>query len=779
MALKTILMFIFIVLQSNVIVVVFSSSTQKCVHSQRLALSQLRALNLHSKKVMEWNMEDDCCSWDGVSCDPATGYVIGLDLSFSMLSGEIFPIFNLHHLQTLNLSCNNFNNTPFPSRGFEELRNLTQTNFHGELPESIGNLQSLEVLDIFRCNLSGLIPSSLANLTSIIELNFRYNRFTGSLPPFHSISVPNLCGELEEFSNTSSSVLKKIYLNGNQLSGVVPKSIFELPNLIRLSLGSNNFNGSVKIEMLQNLKNLISLDLSSISLTDEENDDRSFDLPQLEELCLQKCNLSDFPIFLKNQVQLRSLNLSNNHIRGYVPSWLGNNTLERLDLSGNPLDFLEPSSAQGNNSFVSLYQLVMHSCNISKVPKFLKGLPALKYLDLSDNKIEGSLPSGICNMSHLKVLDASDNNLSGLILKCLFNLTSLSVLNLKGNRFDQMPSTFTFAYNNLRSLNINGNQLKGKLPRSLANCKMLEILDLGNNMISDTFPFWLEKLPSLKVLVLRNNMFYGEVKIPRTKFVLPSLHIIDLSSNNFTGKLSKYFLQSLTAMAMGGENKSLPSLIGKHDKYYHDSVTVVNKGYEMVLVKILTIFVSLDLSNNKFHCNVPEEIGELKSLVVLNLSQNVFYGQIPISLGELSQLESLDFSKNKFSRVIPPQLTSLTFLSVLNMSYNQLAGHIPLGNQFNTFTNSSYIGNAGLCGSPLSRKCSEDDDVPVAQDESLEGEEAMFDWTFAVAGCGFGLVVGLTIGFTFLAEWIIKWVVKQEQKKKQARRKKKKVQLTV
>ncbi|XP_019158156.1 PREDICTED: receptor-like protein 12 [Ipomoea nil] len=559
--------------------------------------------------------------------------------------------------------------------------------------------------------------------------------------------------------------------------------------------------------MLQNLKNLEALDLSSISLTVEENDDRSFHLPQLRGLYLQKCNLFDFPIFLKNQVQLTHLNLAQNHIRGYVPSWLGNNSnLEDLDLSGNPIDFLEPSSAMGNSSFTSLYSVKMHSCNISKFPTFLKGLDGLEYLDLSDNKLEGeipswiwrgqlnfvsishnflsvldefpsniplnvfaiylhgnsikgSLPSGICNMSYLNVLDVSDNNLSGLIPECLLKHAPLKVLNLKGNQYHQMPFNFTLA-RNLATLNINGNRLKGKLPRSLVNCKMLEILDLGNNMISDTFPFWLEKLPSLKVLVLR-NMFYGEVEIPMTKFVLPSLRIIDLSSNNFTGELSIYFLKSLSAMAMAGENKSLPSLIGEHDDYYHDSVTIVNKGYEMVLVKILTIFVSLDLSNNKFHGNVLEEIGELKSLIVLNLSRNAFDGKIPTSLGELSQLESLDFSHNKFSGTIPPQLTSLTFLEVLNMSYNQLAGQIPLGNQFNTFTNSSYIGNAGLCGTPLSRKCSEDDDVPVAQDESLEGEEAMFDWTFAVAGCGFGLVVGLTIGFTFLADWIIKWVVKQ------------------
>ncbi|XP_031115748.1 receptor-like protein 48 [Ipomoea triloba] len=761
-----------------------------------------------------------------------------------------FPenVFVLPKLKTIDISYNDLLSgqiPEFPNQTSLQIISLSHTNFSGELPKSIGNLQSLRSLDISSCKLSGLIPSSLANLTSIIWLDIGGNRFTGSLPPYHSTSVPNLSylnmssnlltggihssvftlpsledlllnnnkfnGELQEFSNASSSVLANLDLSGNQLSGVVPKSIYQLPNLIGLALATNNFNGSVKIEMLQNLKMLTLLDLSSNSLT-VESVDRSFHLPQLEDVYLQKCNLSDFPIFLKNQVrQLRDLNLAYNHIRGYVPSWLlGSNILEQLDLSGNTIDFLE-TSAQGNGSFMMLNTLVMRSCNISKFPKFLKGFDALQDLDLSDNKIEGeipswiwhnelqvvnishnllsvfdeiptnissytfslllhgnrikgSLPSRICNMSYLAFFDASDNNLSGLIPECLVKLETLSVLNLQGNRYHEMPSNFTFA-THLSTLNINGNHLKGKLPRSLANCKMLEILDLGNNMISDTFPFWLGKLTSLNVLILRNNMFYGEVEIPRTKFVLPSLIIIDLSSNNFTGKLSKYFLQSLSAMTMGGENKALSSLIGEHDGYYHDSVTIMNKGYEMVLVKILTIFVSLDLSNNKFHGNVPDEIAELKSLVVLNLSRNSFNGQIPTLLGELSQLESLDFSQNKFSGMIPPQLTSLTFLEVLNMSYNQLAGHIPLGNQFNTFTNSSYIGNARLCGTPLSRKCGEDDDV---HDESLENE-AMLDWRFAVAGCVSGLVVGLTIGFSFLAELIIKWLVKQHMKRRRNR----------
>ncbi|OEL20740.1 hypothetical protein BAE44_0018244, partial [Dichanthelium oligosanthes] len=50
-------------------------------------------------------------------------------------------------------------------------------------------------------------------------------------------------------------------------------------------------------------------------------------------------------------------------------------------------------------------------------------------------------------------------------------------------------------------------------------------------------------------------------------------------------------------------------------------------------------------------------------------------------------------------------LTNLTFLSTLNLSNNQLEGRIPQPRQFGTFQNSSFDGNAGLCGPPLSKQC--------------------------------------------------------------------------
>ncbi|KAK6144857.1 hypothetical protein DH2020_021677 [Rehmannia glutinosa] len=685
-----------------------------------------------------------------------------LNLASTQLYGNVpGNVFLLPRLQTIDLSKNPLltGELPeFPSDSSLQLVSLYETNFQGKLPDSVGNLKFLTNLLLYTCNFSGLIPPSLANLTSVIEIDISYNKFNGPIPVFRNSGVPKLAdlrlsfnlltgtidpllftlqslkvlylndnrlsGELQDFP-ASSSVLEKVYLNGNNLSGEIPRSISEIQSLSFVSLASNKFSGTIKMEAFQNLTNLTSLDLSFNSLTiGADKPDLIF--PVLEELRLSNCNLTEFPTFLKKQEQLRTLNMSNNQIQGYVPKWLlWTSSLNELDISDNEVDFPEESDQGGekeNFMFSPLGKLVMRSCNVFRFPEFLKILDSLWYLDLSGNKMEGqvpswiwksslqyvnishnsldsmeefypnvslislatldlrgnllrgSLPHGICNLSSLSILDASHNHLSGSIQECLGMMGSLTVLNLQGNKYQKIPSEFALA-SSLRSLNINANLLEGKLPRSLANCKMLEVLDLGNNNITDTFPFWLDELPELKVLVLRNNSFYGQIQLPRRRnFSLLNLGIIDLSSNNFTGYLPREFLESLDEMLMNSKSKSAAlTTIGQYE-YYQDSVTIMSKGYEMVLVRILTIFVSLDLSNNRFYGKIPDEIGELKSLVVLNLSRNGFDGKIPSSLGNLVELESLDLSKNKFSGTIPQTLTGLTFMSSFNLSYNNLTG---------------------------------------------------------------------------------------------------------
>ncbi|KAJ6893178.1 hypothetical protein NC652_027254 [Populus alba x Populus x berolinensis] len=85
--------------------------------------------------------------------------------------------------------------------------------------------------------------------------------------------------------------------------------------------------------------------------------------------------------------------------------------------------------------------------------------------------------------------------------------------------------------------------------------------------------------------------------------------------------------------------------------YYKESVAIMNKGLEGRMERTVTVSPCPDLSENKFHGEIPEEIRDLK------LSHNNFLGQIPSSMMNLTGVESLDLSKNQLSAEIPPQLT--------------------------------------------------------------------------------------------------------------------------
>ncbi|XP_042483782.1 receptor-like protein 7 [Macadamia integrifolia] len=350
----------------------------------------------------------------------------------------------------------------------------------------------------------------------------------------------------------------------------------------------------------------------------------------------------------------------------------------------------------------------------------------------------GEIPKSICKLSGLQVFDASHNSLSGSIPECLGNIGTLTVLDVQGNRFHGMPQYFTNA-SSLRTLKMNGNILEGQVPKSLANCSSLEVLDLGKNKMFDTFPFWLGKLPMLRVLALHYNRFYGPIKHPPTLDEFPMLQILDLSSNTFTENFPVEYFQSFKAMMFKKGNKSEAQYFG--NSYYRDSVTIMNKGLEMELVRILTIYTALDLSNNSFQGEIPKVIGDLTSLVILNMSQNDLVGQIPTSIGNMADLESLDFSRNKLSGQIPWQVANLTFLEFLNLSQNHLEGPIPRGNQLDTFLNTSYIENPRLCGFPLSRKCKDnsDDMPPQGPQGERSTNDSQFDWKFMLMGYGCGM----------------------------------------
>ncbi|MFQ6655825.1 hypothetical protein Gotur_026215, partial [Gossypium turneri] len=410
----------------------------------------------------------------------------------------------------------------FPANNALQSLSHFYTNFSGKLPQSIGNLKFLTYLNLDDCNFFGPIPSSIANLSHLVNLHLGGNMLSGSihsslftLPSLKTLYLGEnqLVGKIDEFPNASSSSIERLYIGNNYLTGLIPKSILQLPSLERLYIGGNSFS-SMKLDMFVQLKNLKGLHLSNVSLL-IESDNRSLTFPQLESLMLRSCNISAFPEFLKSLENLVFLDLSNNKISGAIPNWVWKKSLRHLFLA--------------NNHLSSLDQLLPNQSSTSS---------------------QTSLTGPICNLSQLRHFNASHNNLSGTIPNCLGKMNDLYWLDLQGNNFSGMLPKFSKA-THLYILKVSENRLEGKLPRSLAECTQLEVLDVGNNKMNDTFPFWLEKLPYLTVLILRENRFYGQIK---HRFVFPTLDVLDIASNQFSGELSIDFLQAtrLRSLKIGG-----------------------------------------------------------------------------------------------------------------------------------------------------------------------------------------------------------------------------------
>ncbi|XP_058201526.1 receptor-like protein 6 [Rhododendron vialii] len=699
---------------------------------------------------------------------------------------------------------------------------LGPSNFYGTLPPSVGNLTQLTYMDVTGNNLWGQIPSSIANLSKLTCLGLSSGTFDAGTLPFllgklselirldligtklkdvlpqslanlTQLSVLVLCrnellGEIPSWL-LNLTQLTNLDFSENQLSGMFPRSISQLKHLESLDLSSNNLSGKVELDIFQNLQNLAVLRLSGNKLTVVATDSTNVTLPKFISIGLASCNLKKFPHFLRFQDELQSLNLADNSIHGKIPTWLWNTSKERMseiELYGNFLTGFEEHPYA--IPWISLQHLDF-SFNRLRGPLLLPPPSVLVYM-IAGNLLTGEIPPSFCQNRLLFALDLSDNYLSGAIPECLTssNSDSLSLLNLSGNNFHgTVPPMFMRV---IKMIDLSQNQLHGGLPRSLANCTMLEILVLGDNQIKDTFPFWLATLPELQVLILRSNRFHGVIENPKTSLKFPKLRIIDLSHNGFYGTLPSKYFQNWNAMKVVAKGHSTymhvlkPEFISFGNIGYNldviYSITVSTKGNILFYPRIQSEFAVMDLSSNKFSGKIPESLGNLNGLQVLNISKNNLIGVFPSSLANLTNLESLDLSRNLLSGEIPQQLTKLTFLSVLNVSHNRLTGPIPQGKQFDTFDNSSYGGNMGLCGVPLTRLCKNSEMSPPQPpahnsqgDESLEFSRGIY-WMVIIMGYGSGLIVGLVIGQMLTTRYHERFVAIFERAKKTQRRPKRK-----
>ncbi|XP_058202184.1 receptor-like protein 43 isoform X2 [Rhododendron vialii] len=545
------------------------------------------------------------------------------------------------------------------------------------------------------------------------------------------------------------------------------------------------------VECDQDTSHVIGLDLSSSFLHGSINSNSSlFTLVHLRTLNLadNKFNFSEIPSRIGNLSRLTSLNLSKSGFFGQIPSEISSlSKLVILDLT----------------SEIDLYSESLLKLEKPSLRDLVQNLTNLKVLNLSMVNISSSVPSVLSNISSLTTLNLEGCSLYGEFPMDIFRLPQLQILNVAWNE-NLTGSLPEFQSNSrLKAMIFHCTGLYGKLPDSIGRLESLVYLDLIKTSLSGTLPSPLGNLTRLSFLYLYDCKFSGQVPsslanlseltkfgighndfdagpLPLPPGKLLKLNHLYASKMNLQGNLPKEYIRNWNGMKMiNKENltymRSNPefeielragptthltvSYSDVWSSYY--SMRVVSKGTHRLYERIQSALVVVDLSNNTFIGDIPESFGSLRGLQLLNISNNKLTSAIPTSLANLTALESLDLSQNLLSGHIPWQLTQLTFLSFLNVSHNRLTGPIPQGKQFGTFENSSYDGNLGLCGVPLSKSCrnsmTSPPPPPIFRGHDLEFSSGIY-WMVIALGYGSGLVVGLAIGRTLTRryhEWFV------------------------
>jgi hypothetical protein len=225
---------------------------------------------------------------------------------------------------------------------------------------------------------------------------------------------------------------------------------------------------------------------------------------------------------------------------------------------------------------------------------------------MSFNRLNGTIPSSLANLTSLVAIRLSNNHLSGTIPQSLGQLDALQVLHLDINLLSGTIPQSLGQLLSIESLHLGINLLSGTIPASLGQLKNLQELNVANNQLSGTIPQSFEQLSAAKRLDLGGNQLIGTV--PSLLGQLSQLQLLRLGNNQFS--------------------ETIPESIGN-----------------------LTALEVLDVRHNLLVGTIPPSLFALKNLERLYLNDNQLSAAIPM-MTELPHLQWIDLSNNNFSEIL-------------------------------------------------------------------------------------------------------------------------------
>lgn len=294
-----------------------------------------------------------------------------------------------------------------------------------------------------------------------------------------------------------------------------------------------------------------------------------------------------------------------------------------------------------------------------------KALPTLKVLNLAKNRLV-EFPYAILKHESIETIDLSRNFIVHLDKTRTRDTLSLLKLDMSNNRLRTFPDWIGISFPRMNKLLLRGNNIRdipdksynfrsikeinladnniGRIsPDFFKSCLALEKIDLSRNLLETLPTFTQSTMSRLSHVKLSHNRLEEKrpFYIPRSLLTIPSLHLVDLSSNRISQMPDPQYWSA----------RGLKDLSLADNRIHKINLTAKSKEFWPEISR-------LNLSGNNIEV-LPKEIGGFDSLVSLDISHNKI-SEIPNEVGLLKKIYELPLTglplKHQFSDFRPQEI---------------------------------------------------------------------------------------------------------------------------